>query len=296
MKRKIHTSRWLFSGQLLPVKDKLGRNSIAYGAVYRRLRWELTENDLEARSLHSNIIHTGLALEHEYKPFYLHVEIDGKLKRVKDRIMKHMKFSSASRGNQGLGTASTLINLGSGIQYKRNLNDLAAGLPMAMEWANMSSVSLQIPEALPASFESVKKLPHNRPAGTESTLHEHHTDQKGEARKDNRISLLTTSAPSTSEFTDDSLFKILSAAPSIFSIKTEHCAAPAREAVNTLTSNLVVASAGDDETKLNSSIVPSTALSSISPDAPAVFSMSNSTLAGSKHTSTRKKIEKPRKF
>ncbi|KAJ8068439.1 hypothetical protein OCU04_003995 [Sclerotinia nivalis] len=140
-----------------------------------------------------------------------------------------MKLSSASRENQWLGMALTLINLGSGIQYKRNLNDLAAGLPIAVI-GKYKLVSLQISETLPASFESVEKLPRNRPAGAESTLHEHHTEQKDEVRNDNRISLLTTSALSASEFTDDPLFKF-SRARRQFSTsrQKEHCTTPAKE-------------------------------------------------------------------
>ncbi|KAI9739960.1 MAG: hypothetical protein M1818_005016 [Claussenomyces sp. TS43310] len=148
---RTYTSRWSFTGQLQPGKDK--RRNGARGTTYRTIKWELGENDLESRAMHSNVIHTGFAFEHEGKPCYLRVEIDGKLQRTKDRFMKHLKFPSEGRKEQG--STLTWIGLSRRDQFERRLDGIADGLPRAMELENYTAIPMETPDALPASFQEV---------------------------------------------------------------------------------------------------------------------------------------------
>jgi hypothetical protein len=148
-KTSTHNSRWTFSGQILPGKDKRGRS--VRGAAYRTLKWELNENELESRSIHNNVIHTAFTFEHEGKPFYLRVKIKGKLQRTKDRIKHHLKFPPDR--NKGQGSTLTLISLGKGNSFSKRLDKLASGLPIAMQKENQDATPLEMQDTLPASFQ-----------------------------------------------------------------------------------------------------------------------------------------------
>ncbi|PQE08915.1 Pfs domain protein [Rutstroemia sp. NJR-2017a WRK4] len=137
-KRKVLSSRWSFTGQLLFAEDK---DDATREKVYRRLKWELTENKLESRVLHSNLFRAGFTFEHERQPFYLKIEIEGKLRRTKDRIINWLKFPPGSQKNDGVPGKST-----------RSLDALADGLSKAMEMENLQDIPVQMPETLPVSF------------------------------------------------------------------------------------------------------------------------------------------------
>lgn len=137
------TSRWTFTGQLQPGKT----------AAYRTLKWELSENELDLQSLHSSTIHTGFTFEHDQTPCYLRVEITGKLRRVRDRVRKNLKFPPQRPKNQG----ETIVKIDLGPQHKFNtrLDSLADGLAMAMEMENYGAIPVEMPEAVPALFQEV---------------------------------------------------------------------------------------------------------------------------------------------
>lgn len=50
-----HQARWSFNGQLVPGQDTW---------VYKTLKWDLTENELDKQSFHSSTVRTGFAFEH----------------------------------------------------------------------------------------------------------------------------------------------------------------------------------------------------------------------------------------
>jgi hypothetical protein len=162
-KQKVLSSRWSFTGQLLFAEDK---DDATREKVYRRLKWELAENKLESRVLHSNLFHAGFTFEHERQPFYLKIEIEGKLRRTKDRIMNRLKFPPDSQKKDGVSW--TLIDPGVPGKSTRRLDALADGLSKAMEMENLQDIPMQIPEALPASFTepvhtSIPKKPNYLP-------------------------------------------------------------------------------------------------------------------------------------
>ena len=149
-KTMTYTSRWSFSGQLLPAKDK---ETGLHGTTYRTLKWELTENDLEAESVHNNVIHTAFALEHEGKPFHMQVTINGKLQRKTDRIKKLLKFPSHRRKEDG--TTVTEVNLGPPDAQSKRLDDKANQLRSEMESENLGAMPVEMQDVLPVSYQSV---------------------------------------------------------------------------------------------------------------------------------------------
>ncbi|KAF5871150.1 uncharacterized protein Bfra_007664 [Botrytis fragariae] len=69
-------------------------------SVYRTLKWDLIESDFEIQATHSDVIRTAFAFEHAGDAFYMEVNIEGKLKSPKDRIRRHLKFSSRAKGSK----------------------------------------------------------------------------------------------------------------------------------------------------------------------------------------------------
>lgn len=150
-KTRTYSSRWTFRGDLMPGKDR--RRKGARGTVYKSIKWELSENDIETQTVHTNVIHTGFAFQHEGKPCYMRVDIDGKLLRTKDRIKKKFKFPPERRRDQS--STLTLIDLSRSDQYNKRLDHIADGLPRAMELENYFEIPIEVPDALPASFQGV---------------------------------------------------------------------------------------------------------------------------------------------
>ncbi|KAE8444967.1 hypothetical protein EG329_014095 [Mollisiaceae sp. DMI_Dod_QoI] len=137
------SSRWKFSGTLLPGK---GSNW-----AYKTLKWDLSENDLEAQSTHSNQVHTAFTFEHSGQPFLMRVEIKGKLKkfhgRVKDKLMKF-----PSHANKEDDSVATLIKFGDAISFTTPLDERARQLQFEMELANMNAIPMEVSDPKPATF------------------------------------------------------------------------------------------------------------------------------------------------
>jgi len=119
-----YSSRWKFSGNLQ------GKNSTDW--TYKTLRWELSENDLDTQSTHSNEVHTAFTFEHGGQPFFMRVEIKGKLKKMHARVKdKLMKFPSSA--NKDDGSIVTLINFGNHMRFQTPLDERAKELAYEME-------------------------------------------------------------------------------------------------------------------------------------------------------------------
>ncbi|KAJ5152059.1 hypothetical protein N7492_010354 [Penicillium capsulatum] len=126
-------------------------------ATYRRLNWSLDEDDFQGQTRHSSLIHTAFVLQHDLKPFYIHVYIDGKLQRRSDRVkgsLHRLKtFPIGRRAEQGKST--TLVSLDKEAKLTFPLDSIARGLARSMELANMEASRVQMPDALPVSFQEV---------------------------------------------------------------------------------------------------------------------------------------------
>ncbi|OJI97419.1 hypothetical protein ASPVEDRAFT_36830 [Aspergillus versicolor CBS 583.65] len=142
-KEARYDSRWSFTGGLMT-----GRKG---SAAYQTLKWELCENDQGGRSSRSNVIHTAFTLQHSKKPFIMRIEIQGRLKRSRDRI-RHLRFPSYHSSDQG--RSETLVCPNVHIAIDRPLDTLAKGLSSAMEHENYARTPVEIPDALPVSFST----------------------------------------------------------------------------------------------------------------------------------------------
>lgn len=141
-KMVVYSSQWVLEGH--QVSDH------GEGGIYRTLEWKLSENDFTSQSqAHSNIVHTGLAIRHEAKPFYIKVKIKGKLRKVTDRLTSQFVFPPKSRKDQG--TALTLLQLSSVHRTGQPLDSLARDLKDAMLQRNLRAVPREMPDSIPAA-------------------------------------------------------------------------------------------------------------------------------------------------
>ncbi|KAK4211403.1 hypothetical protein QBC37DRAFT_376094 [Rhypophila decipiens] len=137
-KLAVTSSRWNFSGHLGATSGSNWDN---------KLKWVLEENRHEDQSMHSNVIHTAFAFEHNATQFFMTVEVTGKLVRTRDQLRQSLRFKDQEK--------SVTIKF----QWKDGkyscpalLDDVAKDLHLAMEHENRCSVPAEIPDALPVNF------------------------------------------------------------------------------------------------------------------------------------------------
>ncbi|KAF3764094.1 hypothetical protein M406DRAFT_259002, partial [Cryphonectria parasitica EP155] len=131
-----HQARWSFNGQLLPGKDTW---------VYKTLRWDLSENELERQSFRSNTIRTAFAFEHSGQPFFMKVDIDGKLEGWNQQVRSKFKFGASNTKSSSI---TTLLDFEDYTRYKKSLDTLARSLPRDMEMANLEEIPVEVPDVI----------------------------------------------------------------------------------------------------------------------------------------------------
>lgn len=136
-KLAIQECRWSFSSQLLT--DPKSENC---QWAYKVLVWDLNENELEVQALQSNIVHTAFSFKHDGQPFFMKVDISGRLESKSSDLARKFKFSSKAKNAP---SATTLVNFGGRGKFHKPLDKLSEGLPLAMEEENMRSVPVQLP-------------------------------------------------------------------------------------------------------------------------------------------------------
>ncbi|CCC06259.1 hypothetical protein SMACR_00476 [Sordaria macrospora] len=135
--------RWAFSGHL---------DSSNGGHIYNRLVWRLDENSLEQQSLHKPTIHTAFALQHNAKGFTMTVDVSGRLDAWTDRFKTKVKRKFGGSKAKARDTASINFQWSQGYTSSSWLDENARSLPHAMEYENMLSIPIEMPDALPANF------------------------------------------------------------------------------------------------------------------------------------------------
>ncbi|KAI0106081.1 hypothetical protein F4814DRAFT_430414 [Daldinia grandis] len=121
-------NRWVFSGQLLGDDEHSG---------FRKLQWFLQENKLDSPSNHRPDFEAAFALIHDHNPFFIRVEIQGKLEKRLDRV-KHrfQKLKYGFYGDKPLRSTLTVVNH-AGIEIpRRQLITKAKNLPEKMAKRN----------------------------------------------------------------------------------------------------------------------------------------------------------------
>ncbi|KAI1358459.1 hypothetical protein F5Y08DRAFT_115593 [Xylaria arbuscula] len=138
-KETVRECRWTFESHLMTGSRRRGQNNWAY----KCLQWQVTENELEVQSSHSNVVHTAFSFVHSGQPFFMRVEVSGKLEsRVSDlgqkirHKMRKLKFPS---NPQNAKYATTLIDFNGRDRFTTPLDGLVQGLELAMERDNMTA-------------------------------------------------------------------------------------------------------------------------------------------------------------
>ena len=139
------SSRWAFQGHLIPSESVRWK--------YSSLQWELTENDFEAQSSHSNVVHTAFAFQHARAPFFMKIEVDGKLRGSRDQMKQ--KFSRFRASTKNEGAAVTLIQFRHYHDFAKPLDARARALPFEMEQANCEAIPVQVMDPQPVTFHNV---------------------------------------------------------------------------------------------------------------------------------------------
>lgn len=151
-----HTSRWTFTGNLQPERSA-ENGGVSRGTAYRTIKWELTEDELAQQSIHSPLIHTAFAFEYSANAFYLHIDIQGNLRKrsqqLKETMRSAWKFPGSADKEQG--TATTLVAVKNPQQYTRPLDTLAQGLANAMAMKNYEEIGMKVPDPVTASFQEI---------------------------------------------------------------------------------------------------------------------------------------------
>ncbi|KAI0968230.1 hypothetical protein F4678DRAFT_206869 [Xylaria arbuscula] len=134
-KRTVRDCWWKFEG-LMKASDK------SKTGAYKVLQWHVTENELQTQPLHNNTVHTAFSFDHGCQPFFMHVEVSGRLKSKRSNIrqkilskVKNMKFPPSSRDSR---YTTTLIYFKDPDMFTTPLDKLERELEDAMQRCNMT--------------------------------------------------------------------------------------------------------------------------------------------------------------
>ncbi|KAI1258692.1 hypothetical protein F5Y18DRAFT_434054 [Xylariaceae sp. FL1019] len=176
----VRECRWMFDSHLMTGSRK-GKSNWAY----KVLQWNITENELESQSLHSNTVHTAFSFVHGGQPFFMRVEVSGRLESLRSDIghqikhkMRQLRFPA---NPQNTRYATTLINFNGRQRFTTPLDGLVQGLELAMEHDNMTSPTEVRRVQRPRFFEDQASAPvaeqSTHPPAEDDSLQEDHTNQ-----------------------------------------------------------------------------------------------------------------------
>ncbi|GAP83908.1 hypothetical protein SAMD00023353_0503270 [Rosellinia necatrix] len=121
-------NRWAFSGQLLG-DDK--------HSAFKKLQWFLQENKIDAPANHGPEFKAAFALTHEQRPFFIRVEINGKLEKTRERAKQRFrKLKYGLYGDMSLRSTLMLVNVAESELPRRHLILEAKNLPGKMAERN----------------------------------------------------------------------------------------------------------------------------------------------------------------
>ncbi|KAI1130990.1 hypothetical protein F5Y10DRAFT_93783 [Nemania abortiva] len=120
---------WKLEGHLKPnsVKDTSG--------AYKVLQWHFTKNELQTSSRHDSTIHTAFSFEHGGQPFYIRLDVRGKLERNSSNLRN--KFSGIRKFPSTPSEAITLINFKRPEIFTTPLDELEKQLELSMQLENI---------------------------------------------------------------------------------------------------------------------------------------------------------------
>lgn len=114
-------SQWDFASHLTRSDHVRVKSSHRASWASNQLIWTLTENELAGRPIHNSTVHTGFSFAHGGQPFFMKVEVSGRLEsRISNTYNSFRQaFGSSSRSET---FATTLIDFGDITRFTRSLN------------------------------------------------------------------------------------------------------------------------------------------------------------------------------
>jgi hypothetical protein len=119
------------------LKTSAQKNGNQNNWAYKVLQWQITENELESQSMHSNTVHTAFSFVHGGQPFFMRVEVSGRLESRRHQLKHRIRTLKFPTNTQSAGCATTLINFNGRHKFTTPLDGLVAGLELAMEHENI---------------------------------------------------------------------------------------------------------------------------------------------------------------
>jgi hypothetical protein len=158
---KEEIDAWSFRGSLGRPKNEDG---------LRTMHWELRENLLDDKQIHSQEYCTAFAFEHSSRPVYMRVEIVGTIRGIRGSARdKYERFSSLLGGKDN--STLTYMDFEYSQQPQKQLDDVVKGLDWAMQYENWKKAGVEMPGSQPARFFNPNR-PHNEeePTLTEALI------------------------------------------------------------------------------------------------------------------------------
>mgnify|MGYP005989328355 CR=1 FL=1 len=134
------SSRWVFKGSISRPQDYAG---------FKTLHWEFRENHLDYKRSRGHEYHTGFAFEHQKRPLYMRLEVEGKLRSKSLRLKNQWLSFSSSRQVGKNPNVSTLTRMAfePNDTFNKTLDFAARGLNEEMQQKNLQRTALEIPES-----------------------------------------------------------------------------------------------------------------------------------------------------
>lgn len=120
----LEVAQWDFASHLTRSDRFEAKSSRRTSWASNQLIWTLTENELARRAVHNSTVHTGFAFAHGGQPFFMKVEVSGRLESRLSNAYKSFRqtFGSNSRSES---FATTLIEFGDVTRFTSPLDQMA---------------------------------------------------------------------------------------------------------------------------------------------------------------------------
>lgn len=137
-RKTVRDHWWKFEGH------RKTSNKTKKTGAYKVVQWQITENELQAQALHSNTFHTAFSFGHDGQPFFMRVEVSGKLKRKTsdwghrfERAVKSLKFPLSLQSSR---STTILIYFNRLDMFEKPLDEIEKRLDKDMQLDNMVGV------------------------------------------------------------------------------------------------------------------------------------------------------------
>ncbi|KAJ8130725.1 hypothetical protein O1611_g2904 [Lasiodiplodia mahajangana] len=133
VKKTVRECLWRFESHIQASKKAKAR-----AGAYKVLQWNITENELQPQPSHRNTFYTAFSFDHGGQPFFMAVEVRGKLRsKTSDFRHKLGRMARFSRSLQSPRSTTTLIHFKKSQKFTTPLDDLERRLHQDLRDVNM---------------------------------------------------------------------------------------------------------------------------------------------------------------